>query len=719
MYWTVEDTAHVGEKVGNMNYNKNYQPFIVTGITYSLISDTSGNFGISGDSIYIADSSDLSAQDYPITFAVNDGTISDTANGTITVFDDASSSEWDGDNISLTANHYYVFLRGKTYNSGTSEIFIDAANVRFVAIGPGDYPIFNSQVTSTSYIFHQDNDMDGTLLRGIEVRQGSGANIAFGAKDWSDTLFIDDCKFIGDTITNTGWLNVFRYDRDNVAYNHKIHNCYTTNNKDDVGWYINISGMEIIGCHFEYIGVTPPPSDHVADGFQWGWNTTPGDIINEFRDLRYNFIDHSSFIYKHGFCLGGSYGEYRQAMDTISDNTIFGPEDYSSDGMDYPFNGITMDGTSYAYISRNYIKNVEHGFSNDEFDTRHNTWENNIIINARRLGMNINFGTDSSKIIHNTFIDPAKAPSGALYVLGGAIGLSDTVANNIFDISDGQDIYQETATLLNNWYTDTTGTSYTKATSEGIGDPKFVNKVSLNFHLQSTSPLIDSGYDFNLTYDIEGNIRDASPDIGAYEYSIAAEPYVPVCIDVAYYTSGDTYYDDVKAGNYEGQSFTSSKTVIVDSFRIKGFSAGSPGTNTVTLFPVTFGWIPTTSDTISKGTFDGDVISTDTTTGEWVSIAASTVSGGIIYSGTVYALVISNSGTSGVNEFNWLGDDPGTYAGGHNIYFLGGSWFETLSIDFSFEICGHEITANGRQIRIGNNARYIRIGTNQRTLRIN
>lgn len=60
---------------------------------------------------------------------------------------------------------------------------------------------------------------------------------------------------------------------------------------------------------------------------------------------------------------------------------------------------------------------------------------------------------------------------------------------------------------------DTMGTNYLQA------DPKFVDKVNNNFHLQPTSPCINTGNNQNApTKDFDGNNRDIQVDIGAFEY---------------------------------------------------------------------------------------------------------------------------------------------------------------------------------------------------------
>ena len=56
------------------------------------------------------------------------------------------------------------------------------------------------------------------------------------------------------------------------------------------------------------------------------------------------------------------------------------------------------------------------------------------------------------------------------------------------------------------------------------GDPLFTDAANADFTLQSTSPAIDAGLDVSLVLDYIGATVpfNTLPDIGAYEYSIAA-----------------------------------------------------------------------------------------------------------------------------------------------------------------------------------------------------
>ena len=49
-------------------------------------------------------------------------------------------------------------------------------------------------------------------------------------------------------------------------------------------------------------------------------------------------------------------------------------------------------------------------------------------------------------------------------------------------------------------------------------DPLFINNQTVNYNISTGSPAINAGKNLNVITDILGNMRDAQPDIGAYEY---------------------------------------------------------------------------------------------------------------------------------------------------------------------------------------------------------
>jgi hypothetical protein len=52
-------------------------------------------------------------------------------------------------------------------------------------------------------------------------------------------------------------------------------------------------------------------------------------------------------------------------------------------------------------------------------------------------------------------------------------------------------------------------------------DPLFINPAEYNFHIDSLSPAIDKGIQLGIFFDIEGNRRGTTPDLGAYEWTPA------------------------------------------------------------------------------------------------------------------------------------------------------------------------------------------------------
>lgn len=60
-------------------------------------------------------------------------------------------------------------------------------------------------------------------------------------------------------------------------------------------------------------------------------------------------------------------------------------------------------------------------------------------------------------------------------------------------------------------------------------NPLFVNAAKDNYRLQGGSPCIDKGTPFGVSTDLEGNARDTTPDLGAYEFT-EDRVYLPLII---------------------------------------------------------------------------------------------------------------------------------------------------------------------------------------------
>lgn len=509
--------ASVSEKIGTMNYNRNHP--VISSIAYSMITDTSSLFAINSDSLYFTSVTGLQKfKTYWIQFKVTDGSISDTADGYIYVADEDSCVAWSAKYENFDEGYYYTFLRGLTY-SLTDTIKIDADNVTLMAIGNGIHPILNVEWTSGSkYLFRLDND--GGYVYGLEINKNNNAycDYVYRTGYGVDNLTFNQNRYISVNGLNTGWNQIYRHDQDIQVYNHKIHDEYVCGNEGSVGWYWKVTNMEVIGCHFDSLGCDDGvwgDGDCTSDGFHWP-QSDAGLWYSDQRDVRYNKIDHSAFGYKHGIVMGSKEGYV--CWDTIVSNWIIGPG-VKNGSLSYPFNAITIEGQSQVYIARNRDDSCEVSFFSDELDPKNILYENNISFGARKYGMVFVYNPDSSKFLHNTYVNPAFSDVG--YVITGGLDATDTLANNIFYLSDGQTLYQAYDVIrLNNLYYDTTGTNYGghEGTNEIFTNPDLTNISNYDVTLQSGSPAINAGYNFGVVYDFAGNIRDATPDIGAYEY---------------------------------------------------------------------------------------------------------------------------------------------------------------------------------------------------------
>lgn len=116
--------------------------------------------------------------------------------------------------------------------------------------------------------------------------------------------------------------------------------------------------------------------------------------------------------------------------------------------------------------------------------------------------------------------------SGALrYTIRGTTTPQNAVATQI---TWDYNLYHKSgdiAWLGGNYYTFTEWKTYSGDDAHSISDnPDFTS--STDFHLTEPSPAIDAGLGIGISYDYDWNLRDANPDIGAYEYD-ATEPDPP------------------------------------------------------------------------------------------------------------------------------------------------------------------------------------------------
>jgi hypothetical protein len=162
-----------------------------------------------------------------------------------------------------------------------------------------------------------------------------------------------------------------------------------------------------------------------------------------------------------------------------------------------------------------------------------NQWANNVKVHhnvfIQQAGVANNYrimdmkgagqtSNDYVRIENNTFYRDSSFSGQTLYENTDCPANTSqrSIKNNIF-VNGNFGLSSGWGTHSNNDYFGGTTQSETGGLSV---DPKFVSASTLNFHLQSTSPVIDKGTNLGYTLDVDGTTvpQNGSPDMGAYEY---------------------------------------------------------------------------------------------------------------------------------------------------------------------------------------------------------
>ncbi len=148
--------------------------------------------------------------------------------------------------------------------------------------------------------------------------------------------------------------------------------------------------------------------------------------------------------------------------------------------------------------------------------------------------------TMTVEIYNNTFYNQDNG-KGSIYVHDAA---DVKIQNNLFYADNPTEKYFgevpyniATHTITNNAYfggdSNTIYNTWDDINSRIIADPKLIDPANGNFHLHSSSPLIDAGSSdvnsvVNKDYDYNTRPKGSAYDIGAYEYIIPPPPLNPV-----------------------------------------------------------------------------------------------------------------------------------------------------------------------------------------------
>jgi predicted outer membrane repeat protein len=143
----------------------------------------------------------------------------------------------------------------------------------------------------------------------------------------------------------------------------------------------------------------------------------------------------------------------------------------------------------------------------------------------------------SVQILYTTIASPTLSSGSAIFIDNGTVGITDTIISNY-----AVGIQQTGGTVFENYnlffgnITNTFGTFLTgSGTKNVIGDPKFVNAASGNYHLQFGSAAIGRAINVGVNIDLDGNSRPGITgfDIGAYQYQYAGvlfRVYLPLTL---------------------------------------------------------------------------------------------------------------------------------------------------------------------------------------------
>lgn len=274
--------------------------------------------------------------------------------------------------------------------------------------------------------------------------------------------------------------------------------------------------------------------------FPISWIVIEGlEITNAYEGFR--FYNATDVIIRHNSIHDTFYsgiegiGGLRVTIDGNKINAI-GLKDLANKSNDDNDHGMHLTGSDYV-ITNNIVNDVRsygihlagYQFSSSKYADREHSGirnarvANNVIANSRfHTGVALWEDAANTKIENNIFYQNARelstgAQAGVDLLFSGA---GHTIRNNIFyhpsklDFSPG-------------------GSGLSISENNSNADPKFVNASIGNFHLQTTSPAIDTGVTVpGVSVDSDGNSRPHGCcfDVGAYEYtaiSVAPVSTVP------------------------------------------------------------------------------------------------------------------------------------------------------------------------------------------------
>jgi hypothetical protein len=296
-------------------------------------------------------------------------------------------------------------------------------------------------------------------------------------------------------------------------------------------------------AHITYVSDTPGAAKIVgggtaADAMGW-WNK--GDYV----DIKGFEIDGSgsqATSWRFGFYGSGSHDTFQgnKVHDILTDATAFANAKASGNGGA----GAEMDnyyGATDGSILGNVIYNIGPSGQSTSlvqaiYQTESGTVANNIVYNVAGAGVSLWHGAQHINIVNNTIdnardggIDVGSGDGGSSSTTGDYVAVANnTVTNSSWGILESGTTGVHNTYVDNLFYGDTSWNVKLQngltATGTVVADPKFVNTAGHDYHLQSSSPAINTGTASGApATDFAGTARPQGGgyDIGAYEYGTA------------------------------------------------------------------------------------------------------------------------------------------------------------------------------------------------------
>ena len=411
-----------------------------------------------------------------------------------------------------------------TITGGTNALYQNGRLLTKVSSTPTAEGQFYSDSASSAvyvYVYNLDNqgyDPTDTYTMENVVRNYA---VELTGQDYTTWIGLSFGKTINETFqgqtqsTNTTVTNCL------VEYGGR-----NTGNKDQGMTFIDQSeGVLVDNCIFRYnewngIALSNGSSGTVRNSVSYdnghnGFDAKKGDSSSTTTVTFENLT-----TYNNGFITSSSAsGIYLQeATDSIIRKSHVSNNGNSAGGA-----GIKVDGSTGSVVYNNLVhNNIQYGiavgvYSGTNTASNNTSVWNNTIYSNGSYGINLN-STKNNNVRNNILSENTTYQLWANSAAAGSIGT--LVDYNLYYQPLGGNIIYWGGDLYSTVSAFNSATGYEAHSVQS--DPLFVNKVLLDFHLQLTSPAVDTGVSITeVTTDYEGTSRPqgSAYDIGAYERS--------------------------------------------------------------------------------------------------------------------------------------------------------------------------------------------------------